>query len=162
ATAVPVARGCVLQNANQSPNRKGAYARHLAQGFEKEIPAIMREIYYVKPIDNSRWKPAPNPREPRYYALLIFFGATLLGSGLFFAHERFQGREYGYAIERLEQQKAALLEDNRKLSLEQASLEDPLRIDSIARNQLGMATLAPQQIYRAEPASTGAAVVAER
>jgi cell division protein FtsL len=122
----------------------------------------MREIYYVKPVDNSRWSPAPNPREPRYYALLMFAGAVLLGSGLFFARERFQSRENGYALERLEQQKSALLEANRKLSLEQASLEDPLRIDSIARNQLGMTTLAPQQIYRAEPVSTGAAVVAER
>ena len=122
----------------------------------------MREIYYVKPVDNSRWSPAPNPREPRYYAILLFAAASILGSGIFFAHERYQSRENGYSIERLEQQKTALLEANRKLSLEQASLADPLRIDSIARNQLGMTTLAPQQIYRAEPVSTGAAVVAER
>jgi cell division protein FtsL len=122
----------------------------------------MREIYYIKPIDNSRWSPAPNPREPRYYAVLLFAAAALLGSGMFFAHERYQGRQNGYSLERLEQQKSALLEANRKLSLEQASLADPLRIDSIARNQLGMTTLAPQQIYRAEPVSTGSAVVAER
>ena len=122
----------------------------------------MREIYYIKSIDNSRWNPAPNAREPRYYATMILFAAVLLGSGLFFAHERYQSRENGYAVERLEQQKAALIEENRKLNLEQASLEDPLRIDSIARTQLGMTTLAPQQIYRAEPVSSGSAVVAER
>jgi cell division protein FtsL len=122
----------------------------------------MREIYYVRPVDNSRWTPAPNPRDPHYYVFLILVGTALLGSGMFFARERYQSREFGYQVERLEQQKSQLQEANRKLNLEQAALADPLRIDSIARNELGMTTLAPHQIYRDEPASAGAAVVAER
>ena len=120
----------------------------------------MSDIYYIKPVDNSHWVPAPNPREPRYYALLILSAGALLGAGLFFARERFQGREYGYQVERLEQQKMQLVEANRKLRLEEASLGDPLRIDWIARNQLGMTTLGPHQIYRDELPVAGATVVA--
>ncbi|MBI3933312.1 MAG: cell division protein FtsL [Acidobacteria bacterium] len=120
----------------------------------------MTGIYYIKPVDNSRWTPAPNPREPQYYALLLMAGAVLLGAGMFFARERFQGREYGYQIERMEREMATMVEANRKLRLEEASLVDPLRIDSIARNELGMTTLSPQQIYRDAPVPVGATVVA--
>ena len=121
----------------------------------------MDGIYYIKPVDNSRWTPASNPREPHYFGVLILAGVTLLGAGLFFASERFQSRENGYQIEKMEREVTALSEANRKLLLEEASLVDPLRIDSIARNELGMTTLAPHQIYRDVPAITGATVVAE-
>ena len=120
----------------------------------------MREIYFVKSVDNSRWSPAANPRERRYYVRLLLTGAVLLGLGVLFSQERYQSREYGYQVERLERQKLELAEANRKLRLEEASLGDPLRIDSIARNELGMATLAPQQIYQAGPAAAGPTVVA--
>ena len=122
----------------------------------------MRDIYYIKSVDNSRWAPAPNPREPHYTLFLILVGAALLGSGLYFARERYQSRQFGYQVEGLGRQVAQLQESNRKLRLEQASLEDPLRIDSIARTELGMTTLAPQQIYRDAPVSATVAVVAER
>ena len=122
----------------------------------------MSDLYYVKPVDNSRWAPPPNWREPRAYAMLFLVSAVLLGAGLLFARERFQSRDYGYQIERLERQRLRLVENNRKLRLEEASLGDPLRIDSIARSQLGMTTLAPHQIYRGEPVASGAAVVAEQ
>jgi cell division protein FtsL len=108
----------------------------------------MKEIYFVKTVDNSRWSPAANPRERRYYARLLLLGAALLGLGMLLSQERHQSRENGYQVERLERQKLELIEANRKLRLEQASLGDPLRIDRIARNELGLATLAPQQIYQ--------------
>ena len=121
----------------------------------------MNGIYYIKPVDNSRWVPPPNPREPRYYATLLLAAAVLVGAGMLFAGERFKSREYGYQIERMERGKAGLIEANRKLRLEEASLVDPLRIDSIARNELGMTSLAPNQIYRDQPAA-GPTVVAEQ
>ncbi|OFW15974.1 MAG: hypothetical protein A3F69_06155 [Acidobacteria bacterium RIFCSPLOWO2_12_FULL_66_10] len=122
----------------------------------------MNGIYYIKPVDNSRWMPAANPRERHYYATLMLGGAALLVAGMLFAGERFKSREYGYQIERMEREKTALLESSRKLQLEQASLVDPLRIDSIARNELGMTALAPHQIYRDAPVAAEATVVAEQ
>jgi cell division protein FtsL len=121
----------------------------------------MNAIYYIKPVDNSRWVPPPNPREPRYYAVLLLAAVVLVGAGLLFGGERFKSREYGYQLERMEGEKTALTEANRKLRLEEASLVDPLRIDSIARNELGMTSLAPNQIYRDQPVAAAATVVAK-
>jgi len=122
----------------------------------------MNGIHYIKQVDNSRWVPPPNPREPRYYATLLLAAVVLVVAGMFFAGERFKSREYGYQIERLERGKTVLIEANRKLRLEEASLVDPLRIDSIARNELGMTTLAPNQIHRDRPLAAGATVVAKQ
>ena len=122
----------------------------------------MDGIYYIKPIDNSRWVPPPNPREPRYHAALLVVGTLLVLAGMLLAGERFKSREYGYQIEGMEREKSELIEANRKLRLEEASLVDPLRIDSIARSELGMTTLGPEQIFRSVPAATGATIVAEQ
>ena len=89
-------------------------------------------------------------------------GALVLGAALFSAMGRFQSLEYGYRIERLEKDKKTALETNRKLQLEEASLGDPTRIDWIARNELGMKTLAPDQIYRAEAEPSTAVAVNSR
>jgi cell division protein FtsL len=129
---------------------------------EEDKHAIMSEIYYIKHVDNSRWVPTPNSREPHYNAALMLAAAILLGAGLFFARERLQSRESGYQIERLEAQKTELMESNRKLRLEEAALGDPLRIDSIARTELGMTPLAPHQIYRDENTPALSTVVASR
>jgi cell division protein FtsL len=122
----------------------------------------MKEVYFVKSVDNSRWTPPPNPGEGRYYRRVLLLGAALLGFGVLLSQERHQSRAYGYEVERLERAKMELIEANRKLSLEKASLGDPLRIDSIARNKLGMATLAPQQIYEGRAAAGPTVVAAQR
>ena len=122
----------------------------------------MKEIYFVKPVDNSRWRPAANPRERHYYTRLLLLAAALLGVGVAISQERYQSRENGYQVERLERQKQELIEANRKLRLEQASLTDPLRIDSIARNELGFATVEPQQIYPSSAAPAVTTVAAAR
>lgn len=120
----------------------------------------MNEIYYVMPVENARIAPVAR-RDPRRYGVAILLGAALLGAGLFSAQGRMQSLENGYRLESLERQKLQLLEANRKLVLEEASLGDPVRIDWIARNRLGMSTPAPHQIFRGEPATPGTAVVAE-
>ena len=61
--------------------------------------------------------------------------------------------QYGYRIERLQQEKQQVLEANRKLRLEEASLGDPVRIGTIARNQMGMTVLSPAQIVNGEASS---------
>ena len=122
----------------------------------------MGEIYYVKLVDNSRLRPLANPRDPRHYALFVLLGSLLLGVGVLAGRGRFQSLEYGYQQEHLERQKLEIEEANRKLRLEEASLGDPVRIDWIARNELGMTPLAPGQIFRAEAPVRPALVAQQR
>jgi cell division protein FtsL len=59
--------------------------------------------------------------------------------------------QYGYRIEQLKAQKATMDEWNHQLRLEHASLADPQRIDRLARQELGLAPPAPQQVIRVGP-----------
>jgi cell division protein FtsL len=54
-----------------------------------------------------------------------------------FAWQHFRAIEYGYKIETLRVQRDGLVEMNRALRLEEASLRDPERIDALAR-KLGL------------------------
>jgi cell division protein FtsL len=65
-----------------------------------------------------------------------------------FAGQHFQCVRYGYQVEQLKTERAALEEWNHQLRLEQASLADPERIDTLARNKLGMVSPSPQQVIR--------------
>ena len=112
----------------------------------------MRDIYYVKPVDNSRLVPSIHPRASRQYFGILSLAAFAFGIVLFSAWQRFDGVEDGYRLEALQGQKQQLLEANRKLRLEEAFLDDPVRIDTIARNELGMISLAADQIVAGDPA----------
>lgn len=108
----------------------------------------MKEIYYVKPIDNSRLVPLMDPRTPRQYMGILVLASVVFAVILFSSWQRFKSLENGYRVEALQTEKQNMLEANRKLRLEEASLVNPVRIDTIARNDLGMTTLAPPQIIR--------------
>ncbi|MBI3895265.1 MAG: cell division protein FtsL [Acidobacteria bacterium] len=105
------------------------------------------EIYYVKPIRNSRRAPATGPPEVRQYLRMVACAILLFGAGFWLAWHRFQGVQEGYRLELLQQEKQEILEANRKLRLEEAALGDPMRVEAIARNELGMMTLSPHQIF---------------
>ncbi len=111
----------------------------------------MREIYFVKPVDNSRLVPVLDPSEPRRHVATLFIAAAIFVVILVSAWQRFDGVQDGYKLEALQKQKQVMLESNRKLKLEEASLGDPVRIDTIARNQLGMTLVSPAQVIQAEP-----------
>ena len=66
--------------------------------------------------------------------------------------------EYGYKIEALRSQRDGLVEMNRALRLEEASLRDPERIDVMAR-KLGMQSPQPGQVVRMDLANDAATPV---
>src|SRR5882672_8493555 len=109
------------------------------------------EIYFRKNIDNSRLVKVEDPRRAREMkqfgiALCILF-ALVMG----YALQHFRAIEYGYQIEAMRSQRDGLLEMNRALRLEEASLRDPERIDVMAR-KLGMKSPDARQIIRLETA----------
>jgi cell division protein FtsL len=110
------------------------------------------EIYFRKPIDNSRLVKVEDPRREREMkhfglALCLLF---LLVMG--YALQHFRAIEYGYKIEALRSERDGLTEMNRALRLEEASLRDPERIDFKAR-QLGLQPPQPGQVVRMDSAS---------
>jgi len=95
------------------------------------------EIYFAKRIDNSRVIKITDPKRRRE---MVTFGITLAVLFLLatvYVWQHFSAIEYGYKIEQLKAERDTIAETNRALSLEEASLKDPSRIDRLAR-ELGM------------------------
>ena len=124
---------------------------------------VLREIYYIKPVDNSRLVPVADPRQPRQFLSTTVLAALVFVTVMGLAVARLAAIQNGYQLEVLQQEKQALLEANRKLRLEEASLVDPVRIDRIARTQLGMRPLSAHQIVwgEADSATPAAAELAQ-
>ncbi len=105
------------------------------------------EIYFAKPIDNSRLVKVEDPgrnREMKQFgtALAILFMLVFT-----YAWQHFRAIEYGYQIESAKRELSNLTETNRALRLEDASLRDPERIDVMAR-RMGLVPLEPGQVIR--------------
>jgi cell division protein FtsL len=103
------------------------------------------EIYFAKRIDNSRVAKVADAKRRQE---MISFGITLSVLFLFvmvYLWQHFSAVEYGYRIEQLAAQRSAIAESNRALSLEEASLKDPARIDRLAK-QMGMQRPASGQL----------------
>jgi len=77
-----------------------------------------------------------------------------------YAFQHFKAIEYGYKIETLKSQRDGLSEITRALSLEEASLRNPERIDHMAR-ELGLQSPQAGQIIRIDntlPEASGSVV----
>jgi len=118
------------------------------------------EIYFAKAIDNSRLVKMEDPtrgHEMRQFAVAL---GCLFLLVMTFAWQHYKAIEYGYKIEALKIQRDGLIDINRSLRLEEASLRDPGRIDDWARRH-GMQPPQAGQIIRMDAASDpGAPVMA--
>jgi cell division protein FtsL len=118
------------------------------------------EIYFTKSIDNSRLVKIEDPRRTRE---MRQFGVALACLFLFvmaYAFQHFKAIEYGYKIEALKSQRTSLIEMNRALRLEEASLRDPERIDRMAR-EMGLQSPQAGQVVRMDtslPEASGSVV----
>jgi len=111
------------------------------------------EIYFAKPIDNSRLVKVEDPRRGRE---MRQFGIALVCLFLLvmtYTWQHFAAIEYGYKVETLRASRDGLLEVNRTLQLEDAALRSPERIDRLAR-EYGMEPPQAGQIIRMEPSSS--------
>lgn len=118
---------------------------------------VTPEIYFGKTIDNSRLVRVSDPRRNREMAM--FFGATvvLFLLVMVYAWQHFSAIEYGYKIEAQRAQRDGLVELNRALRLEEASLRNPERIDLLAR-QMGLASPHAGQVVRLDANDTNPGV----
>jgi cell division protein FtsL len=85
--------------------------------------------------------------------LLRIFIALLLVAGalLFYSWVQSQIVNIGYQSQKLFNEEEALRRTEKWLILEEETLRSPERIDAIARNELGMMPLRPNQIITSQP-----------
>lgn len=127
----------------------------------KPCSTATSEVYFSKAIDNSRLVRLEDPRrarEMRTFTVALSFLCLLV---LSYAWQHFKSIEYGYKIAELKSERDSLLEANRALRLEEASLRDPERIDLLAR-RMGLVSPQPGQVIRLDSATpdSGASVMA--
>lgn len=109
------------------------------------------EIYFAKSIDNSRLVKVEDPRRARELRQFGIALAFLFFFVMGYAFQHFKAIEYGYKIESLKSQRDGLVEMNRALRLEEASLRDPERIDRMAR-EMGLQSPQAGQVVRMDSA----------
>src|SRR5215813_1990735 len=109
------------------------------------------EIYFTKGIDNSRLVKIEDPNRGREMKQFGTALACLFLLVMTFAWQHFKAIEYGYKIEALRSTRNELMEMNHALRLEEASLRDPERIDSLAR-KMGLQSPQAGQVIRMDSA----------
>ena len=119
---------------------------------------VTPEIYFDKRIDNSRVVRVHDAQRSREISVFAASICVLFVMTMIYCWQHFSAIEYGYKIEAQRMQRDSLIEQNRALRLEQASLRDPERIDVLARR---MGLQAPQagQVMHMDPSGEPAGPV---
>jgi cell division protein FtsL len=127
----------------------------------KKKAAAMLEFQTVKRIDNSRLVRHVEPVKLRNYYRTVALGGIVAAFFMLYIYQHFRCIDLSFQLEdvRAKQTEAGAL--NSSLKLEIASLRNPMRIDVIARRQLGLTEPLPTQVKEYDMPS-GAEVAAVR
>jgi cell division protein FtsL len=107
-------------------------------------------LHITKAIDNSRVVREVDPRSSRDLWLLLLLVGTLAGGMVLYAWPHFELRQLGLERQMMQQDRERLIEENRKLRLEKATLENLRRIETIAVRDLGLRPPQPDQLLVVE------------
>jgi hypothetical protein len=126
----------------------------------RSVAGITPEFYFQKTIDNSRLVKVSDPQRRREIRIFSAAVAALFMVMMFYAWQHFSSIECGYRIEAQKAERERLVEVNRTLTLEAASLRDPGRIDALAR-KMGLESTQPGQVIRLNPEDVDAPIMAQ-
>jgi cell division protein FtsL len=119
-----------------------------------------------KAIDNSQVVREVDPRSSRDLWTLLMVVAALVAGLVLYAWPTLELRQAAVAKQELARERDRLLEQNRKLRLERAALEDLRRVEAIAGRQLGLRRPPAEQVVVVErdrpPAPDGALLARSR
>ena len=120
----------------------------------KKARAI-REFQTVKRIDNSRLVRQVEPVKLRYYYRMLALGSIVAAFFILYIYQHFRCIDLSFQLEEVKAKQVEAATLNSSLKLEIASLRNPMRIDVIARRQLGLTEPLPTQVreYDAPPGS---------
>lgn len=127
----------------------------------KRKARVVREFQTVKRIDNSRLVRHVEPVKLRYYYRTLALGSVLAAFFMLYIYQHFRCIDLSFQLEEVKAKQVEAATLNSSLKLEIASLRNPMRIDIIARRQLGLTEPLPTQI-REYDAPPGAQVAAAR
>jgi cell division protein FtsL len=119
----------------------------------------LREFQTVKRIDNSRLVRHVEPVKLRYYYRTLALGSVVAAFFMLYIYQHFRCIDLSFQLEEVKAKQVEAATLNSSLKLEIASLRNPMRIDIIARRQLGLTEPLPTQIreYDAPPGAQMAA-----
>ena len=115
----------------------------------------MTEYHTVKHIDNSRLSRPVATAQLKEFRRRLLVGAAMASCLLFYAWQHFECIQLRYQLEQLSSEHAQAEGLNQQLHLEVATLRSPMRVDAIARNQLGLTVPVPGQVAPADVPSEG-------
>ncbi len=123
--------------------------------------AAKLEFQTVKRIDNSRLARRVEPVRMRNYCRTLALGGIVAAFFMLYIYQHFRCIDLSFQLEEVKAKQVEAATLNSSLKLEIASLRNPMRIDVIARRQLGLTEPLPTQVqeYDAPP---GAEVAATR
>ena len=127
---------------------------------KKKVPAML-EFQTVKRIDNSRLVRHVEPMKMRGFYRTVALSGVVAAFFVFYIYQHFRCIDLSFQLEELRAKQAEAAALNSSLKLEIASLRNPMRIDIIARRQLGLTEPLPTQVQEYE-APSGAEVAAAR
>jgi cell division protein FtsL len=113
------------------------------------------QYYTVKQIDNSRLERPRHPAQVKDFWRRLAVGAAMAACLLSYAWQHFECIQIRYQIEQLDTERAQATELNQQLHLEVATLRSPMRVDAIARNQLGLTVPVPGQVAPVDDSNDG-------
>jgi cell division protein FtsL len=119
----------VLQSRVKSAIAKDTPVRRTTRRFVPGAP----EVYFPKAIDNTRLVKLDDPCRKREMRMFTIAVSVIFVLCTVYVWQHFRAIEYGYNIEAAKQERDRLIEVNRTLRLDEASLKDPQRIDTLAR-----------------------------
>ena len=129
--------------------------------MRKQKAVAMREFRTVKRIDNSRLVRHVELAKQKNLFKTVGLGGVVAVFFLFYIFQHFRCIDLSFALEDLKAQQTRAAALNSELKLEIANLRDPMRIDVIARRQLGLTQPLPMQV-REYDAPSGMQVAAVR
>jgi len=121
----------------------------------------MMEFQTLKRIDNSRLVRHVEPVKLRNYYRTVFLSGVVALFFMVYIYQHFRCIDLSFTLEELKAKQADASLQNSSLKLEIASLRNPMRIDVIARRQLGLTEPLPEQVQEYQ-SPTGPEVVAAR
>ncbi len=102
-------------------------------GARRFVPGAP-EIYFQKAIDNTRLVKLDDPHRKREMRMFTIAMGVLFVLCTVYVWQHFRAIEYGYNIEAAKSERDRLVEENRALRMQEATLKDPQRIDKLARD----------------------------